>query len=83
LINPGVEGVAATPTRPNPKGVHMAYVCKNCGLPVWVAYLNGVLEISIEAEKDKIKDVEKCPQCENRLLTLSDLEFIPPKEAKP
>ena len=61
----------------------MAYVCKNCGLPVLVGYLNGVLDISIEAENDKIKDVEKCPQCENQLLTLSDLEFIPPKEEKP
>ena len=58
----------------------MDYVCKTCGLPVIVTYLNGVLEIAIEVENDKIKDVEKCPQCGNRLMTLTDLEFIPPKE---
>ena len=60
----------------------MAYTCKDCGLPVWVAYQNGVVEISIK-NGDKLKDVEKCPQCGNQLMTLSDLEFIPPKEEKP
>ena len=39
----------------------MAYTCK-CGLPVWVAYQNGVVEISVEVENDKLKDVEKCPE---------------------
>ena len=58
----------------------MDYECKTCGLPVIVTYLNGVVEISIEVENEKIKDVEKCPQCDSRLLSLSDLEFIPPKE---
>ena len=60
----------------------MAYECKICGLPVIVTYLNGVLEVSIEVENDKIKDVDKCPQCGNQLMTLTDLEFIPPKEVK-
>ena len=59
----------------------MAYVCRICGLPVWVAYQNGVLEISIE-NGDKLRDVEECPQCGNRLMALSDMEFIPPKEKK-
>jgi DNA-directed RNA polymerase subunit RPC12/RpoP len=53
----------------------MAYVCKICHLPVWVAYQNGVIEISIE-NGDKLRDVEKCPHCGNQLLTLIDLEFI-------
>ena len=65
----------------------MAYVCKICGLPVFVAYrkvdTNTILEVSIEVENDKIKDVEKCPQCGNQLMSLTDLEFIPPKEVKP
>ena len=58
----------------------MAYECKTCGLPVIVTYLNSVLEVAIEMENDKIKDVEKCPTCGNQLMALSDLEFIPPKE---
>ena len=56
----------------------MAYVCKICGLPVWIAYQNGVVEISVE-NGDKLKDVEKCPQCGSRLMTLTDLEFMPEK----
>ena len=59
------------------------YACKICGLPVFVGYWAGVLEISIEVENDKIKDVEKCPQCGNSLNSLHDLEFIPPKEERP
>ena len=59
----------------------MAYVCKNCGLPVWVAYQNGVVEISIE-NGDKLEDVEECPVCGNQLMTLSDLEFIQSNERK-
>lgn len=59
------------------------WFCKICGLPVVVTYLHSVLEIAIEMENDKIRDVEKCPQCGNRLLSLTDLEFIPPKEKNP
>lgn len=60
----------------------MAYVCKQCGLAVFVGYWAGVPVISVEVGDDKIKDVEKCPVCDNRLMTLSDLEFKPPKEEK-
>ena len=55
------------------------YTCKVCGLPVWVAYQHGVVEMSIE-NGDKLEDVDRCPQCGNWLMFLSDLEFIPPKE---
>jgi len=58
----------------------MAYVCKQCGLAVFVSYWAGVPVISVEVADDKIKDVEKCPHCENRLLTLNDLTFKPPEK---
>lgn len=59
----------------------MAYVCKNCGLPVWVTYMNGVVEFNVEVENDKLREVDKCPRCGNRLLSRDDdLKFIPPKE---
>ena len=61
----------------------MAYTCKICALPVFVGYWGGVPVISVEVADDKIKDVEKCPQCGCQLMTLSDLEFIPPEEVKP
>ena len=61
----------------------MAYICKHCGLAVFVGYWAGVPVISVEVADDKIKDVTKCPCCGHRLMTLSDLEFKPPKEVKP
>lgn len=59
----------------------MGYVCRVCGLPVWVIYMNGVVEFSIEVENDKLRNVKKCPRCGNRLLSHDDdLTFIPEKE---
>jgi len=57
--------------------------CKRCGIQVYVAHINGVQSFSVEIGKDKLKEVIVCPHCDNRLLTENDLEFIPPKEAKP
>ena len=54
------------------------YECKVCGLPVWIAHwnidTNEVLQTSVESG-DKLRDVDECPRCGNRLICYDDLFF--------
>ena len=53
----------------------MGYTCRYCHYPVFVGYMHGVLEISMETKTVKMINIDRCPRCGYPLISQSDLKF--------